>query len=68
MYTRLGLTRASLKEGLGGILKLIKGVLRLQLGLLGQQQEEKRKGEVKHEKEMVGGGSNGKRMDEGLAL
>ena len=53
-YTREGVTRASLKDGLGGRLKLIKGVLRLQLGLLGKQQEEKRKAEVKHEKDMVG--------------
>ena len=30
--------------------------------MLGKQQEEKRKGEVKHEKEMVGGGSKGKIM------
>ena len=32
-YTTLGVTRASLKDGLGGRLRLIKGVLRLQLGL-----------------------------------
>ena len=52
----------NLKDGLGGRLKLIKEVLRLQLGLLGKQQEEKRKDKVKHEKEMVGGGSKGQRM------
>ena len=56
------MTRASLKDGLGGRLRLTKGVLRLQLGLLGKQQEEKRKGEVKHEKEMVGCGIKGQRM------
>ena len=32
-YTRLGVTRGSLKDGFGGRLKLIKEVLRLQLGL-----------------------------------
>ena len=56
------MTRASLKDGCKGRPRLIKGVLRLQLRLLGKQQEEKRKGEVKHEKEMVGGGSKGQRM------
>ena len=54
--------RASLKDGLGGRLRIIKRVIRLQLGLLEQQQEEKRKGKVKHEKEMVGGGRKGQIM------
>ena len=56
------MTRASFKDGLGGILKIIKGVLRLQLGLLGKKQEEKRKGKVKHEKEMAARGRKGKIM------
>ena len=56
-YARLGVTSANLKDGLEGRLRLIKEVLRIKLGLLGKKQEEKRKGEVKHEKEMVGGGS-----------
>ena len=47
---------------MGVRLRIIKGVLRLQLGLLGQQQEEKRKGKVKHEKEMVRRGSKEKIM------
>lgn len=53
---------ASLKDGLGGILRLIKGDLRLQLVLLGKQIEEKRKGKVKRETEMVGGGSKEQRI------
>ena len=56
------MTSASLKDGLGDRIRTIKGVLRLQLGLLGKKQEEKRKDEVKREKEMVGGGSRGERM------
>ena len=56
------MTNASLKDGLGGRIMLIKGVIRFQLEILGKQQEEKRKGKVKCEKNMVGGGSKRQRM------
>jgi hypothetical protein len=46
-YVRLGVTSTSLKDGLGGRLRLIKGVLRLLSGILGKQyEEEERRGEM----------------------